>query len=165
MLASTDPSSHTGWKLLAMIAGPTVTVVLLAVAVWTAARWFSGGQRRASVVALIIGVGSLSTWWVAIPFARNWTGWVDIDHDGVLDGMTNGRYDSVDWYGGHWGALVLGSAVVGGIALAVLRRHVHSSSIEVPVRESGECGHTRWEDVKRSRTAGGIEPSPENRRL
>ncbi len=154
MFADADPYAHTGWKLLAMIAGPTATIVLLALAIWTAAGWFSGGQRRASVVALIIGVGSLSTWWVAIPLARNWSDWVDIDLDGVLDGMTNGRYDSVDWYGGHWGALVLGSAVVGGIALAALRRRVHSSSIEDPVRESGECEHTSWEDVKRRGTAG-----------
>ena len=69
----------------------------------------------------MIGAMSVASWWLAIPIARRWTGWVDIDHDGMLDGFVAGRYDSVDMYGGHWGALVTGVAAAGALALVALR--------------------------------------------
>ncbi len=40
--------------------------------------------------------------WIAVPIAESSTGWVDTDHDGMLDGFVNGSYDWVDINGGAW---------------------------------------------------------------
>lgn len=40
--------------------------------------------------------------WIAAPIAESSTGWVDTDHDGMLDGFVNGSYDWVDINGGAW---------------------------------------------------------------
>jgi hypothetical protein len=40
--------------------------------------------------------------WIAAGMAESSTGWVDRDHDGILDGFANGAYDWVDINLGPW---------------------------------------------------------------
>lgn len=50
------------------------------------------------IAAALVG----TTPWIAAPIAESSTGWVDTDHDGMLDGFVNGSYDWVDINGSAW---------------------------------------------------------------
>lgn len=78
-------------------------------------------------MSLIVGSSSIAAWWVVIPVARRWAGWVDRDQDGFLDGFANGPFGSFDIYGGHWGALVVGVSTVCLVVLMALRRQVRAT--------------------------------------
>ena len=66
----------------------------------------SGASRRRAAargaVKLIAAVLVGTIPWIAAPIAESSTGWVDTDHDGMLDGFVNGSYDWVDINGGAW---------------------------------------------------------------
>ena len=117
----TDPYEHRGWKFLAVIAGPFASVVVAALAVWMAIQLVRRKHLALAAASMAIGVCAIASWWGAVPLARRWSGWSDPDGDGIFGDFRAGAYDSLDWYGGHWGAVVLCSAAICGASLLVLR--------------------------------------------
>ncbi|HUQ64451.1 MAG TPA: hypothetical protein VM121_11915 [Acidimicrobiales bacterium] len=55
------------------------------------------GAAKVTAAALVAAIP-----WVAAPIAESSTGWIDSDHDGMLEGFVNGSYDWVDINGGAW---------------------------------------------------------------
>jgi hypothetical protein len=85
-------------------------------------RRSSASRRIAArgVVKLIAAaiVGAIP--WIAAPIAESSTGWVDADHDGMLDGFVNGSYDWVDINGGAWATTAAVLIVLVVLALAAV---------------------------------------------
>lgn len=78
------------------------------------------GAAKVTAAALVAAIP-----WVAAPIAESSTGWVDTDHDGMLDGFANGSYDWVDINGGAWAtaaAVLIAMVILSLVAvLAALR--------------------------------------------
>lgn len=83
-------------------------------------RVLARGAAKLTSAAVIAGIP-----WIAVPIAESSTGWVDTDHDGMLDGFVNGSYDWVDINGAAWAtaaAVMVGIVVVSLVAvLAAIR--------------------------------------------
>lgn len=80
-------------------------------------RRSGAGRRMAAArgtVKLIAAALVATIPWIAAPIAESSAGWVDTDHDRMLDGFVNGSYDWVDINGGAWAtaAAVLSAPVV-----------------------------------------------------
>lgn len=74
------------------------------------------GAAKVTAAALVAAIP-----WVAAPIAESSTGWVDTDHDGMLDGFVNGSYDWVDINGGAWATAAAVLIVMVVLILAALR--------------------------------------------
>lgn len=68
--------------------------------------------------------------WVAVPFAESSTGWIDTDHDGMLDGFVNGSYDWVDINGGAWATAAAVLVIIVLVCLVAVLVALRSSEIE-----------------------------------
>lgn len=80
----------------------------------------SGPSRRIAargavklIAAALVGIIP----WIAAPIAESSTGWVDRNHDRMLDGFANGSYDWVDVNGGAWATA---AAVLAGLVILTL---------------------------------------------
>lgn len=119
--AITDPYSNRGWKFLALILGPLASLAVAVLAVWSAVRFFHARRYVRAGLCIVLGVLAVASWWGAGPLARRWSGWSDSDDDGMFGDFINGAYDSVDFYGGHWGVLVLAAASTCGAGIVAIR--------------------------------------------
>ena len=84
----------------------------------------SGASRRMAAargtVKLIAAALVATIPWIAAPIAESSTGWVDTDHDGMLDGFVNGSYDWVDINGGAWATATAVLIVLVALTLAAV---------------------------------------------
>jgi len=90
-------------------------------------RWRIAARGAAKLIAaaLVVAVP-----WVAAPIAESSTGWLDTNHDGMLDGFVNGSYDWVDINGGAWATAAAVLIVMVVLSLAAVLAALPASKRE-----------------------------------
>lgn len=130
--------------LALLILLPVLLVVLpfcVLVGIWEAASgrpvWprlrVNGPTRISGLSKLGVAASIVAVPFLATPTVESWNGWVDEDHDGMLDGFSNGSYDWVDVNGpaliGVWAAAAaLIVLTAGTLGWRITRR----SEVEIP---------------------------------
>jgi hypothetical protein len=102
-----------------------------AVDVWRAVHEADSSARahgtRAALKFAAAGAIAVAAW-LAVTLAEHRNGWIDANHDGVLDGFANGPYDWLDVNGDTWARVVGGSVVAVVAALVALLSIVNRRS-------------------------------------
>ena len=75
LLAIADPYEDRGWKFLAMIVGPSGSLIVLALSVWSSIRFIRAGRYALATWCLMLGAVAVASWWGLTPLARRWSGW------------------------------------------------------------------------------------------